>query len=355
MSSSNFSSLLSLPVRAGTRTIKSHLSTRAVGLGKLPVLITRTNTLASLDAPRVTNITVSAHKLSISTLPVSKAQEEPEAGVYKTLDSTTRFAIIVPLSVSRAHVLPFQPPNEQDPTPVVPTSTRPKGSITVQRLGMQTPSPPWAVRHMLTRGSGRFSLMSLPEFHRPASERLAVRYVEGRSEVVAAACPKLVCHGGQTLDTDLVPEQLKTFKHLVAERIRPRHTESMDPLKLAIHNNLARLITSSSLPRHQVERPSVAKAPKSKDNQRMRRTRPALQPLDIDAARAYMSINPTSDSPPESPGPVTPADGTTAATQTSKEPRIAKHKVEVSARSSKRGIGHRVHSKGSRARMGRRF
>ncbi|KAG9073539.1 hypothetical protein FS749_015029 [Ceratobasidium sp. UAMH 11750] len=192
MSSDKFSTLLSLPVKAGTRTTKSRLSTRAVGLGKLPMLITRTSTLASLDAPRVTNITVSAHKLSISTLPVSKAQEEPEAGVYKTLDSTTRFAIIVPLSVSRAHVLPFQPSNEQIPIPVVPTPTRPKHSITVQRLGTQTPSPPWAVRHMLTRGGGRFSLMSLPDFHRPASERLAVQYAVGRSEVVAAGKPSML-------------------------------------------------------------------------------------------------------------------------------------------------------------------
>ncbi|KAG9090599.1 hypothetical protein FS749_000442 [Ceratobasidium sp. UAMH 11750] len=254
-----------------------------------------------------------------------------------------------------AHVLPFQLSDEQTQIPVVPTPTRPKHSITVQRLGTQTPSPPWAVRHMLTRGGGRFSLMSLLDFHRPASERLAVQYVEGESEVIAAACPKPVCHGGQTVDTNLVPEQLKTFKHLVEERIRPRHMESMDPLKLAIHNNLARLITPSSIPRHQVERSSIARAPELKGSQRMRRTRPALPPLDIDAARAYTSTNPTSDSPPESPGPVTPADGTTGATQTTKEPQIAKQKVEVLAKSSKRGIAHRVHSKGSRARMSRRI
>ncbi|KAG8683703.1 hypothetical protein FRC08_014125, partial [Ceratobasidium sp. 394] len=306
MSSSDFSSLLSLPVKAGVHTTKSRLSTRAIALGKLPMLIARTNTLASLDPPSVTESTVSAHKLSISIVPVSKTREEPETSVYKTLDSTTRFAIIVPLSVSRAHVLPFQLSDEQTQIPVVPTPTRPKHSITVQRLGTQTPSPPWAVRHMLTRGGGRFSLMSLLDFHRPASERLAVQYVEGESEVIAAACPKPVCHGGQTVDTNLVPEQLKTFKHLVEERIRPRHMESMDPLKLAIHNNLARLITPSSIPRHQVERSSIARAPELKGSQRMRRTRPALPPLDIDAARAYTSTNPTSDSPPESPGPVTP-------------------------------------------------
>ncbi|KAG8744465.1 hypothetical protein FRC10_010135 [Ceratobasidium sp. 414] len=255
----------------------------------------------------------------MSTVPVPEALEEPGTGVYQMPESTPT---IVPLSLSRglaAHVLPSQPSNEQDSIPVTPTPTHPKRSITIQRLGMQTPSPPWAVRHMLTRGGGRFSLVDLSDFHRPASERLAVQYVEGENDIVAAVGPKPVfggVHRRQMLDTDLAPGQLRTFKHLVTVRLR--HLESMDPLKLAIHNNLTRLITSSSRPGRQVGSSSVTKTPKSKSRQVIRRTHPILPPLDTDAARAYMSTNPTSDSPPESPGPATPTDETTGATRTFK-------------------------------------
>ncbi|KAG8704295.1 hypothetical protein FRC08_002305 [Ceratobasidium sp. 394] len=337
MSSSNFNSLLSLP---GTHATKPRLSRRL-----LPRLITTINAVASLDIPRVTAITVGAQKLSISIFPASKAPEKPEADVYQTLPSPTRFAIIVPPSVSRAYVLPSHAPNKQDPISVVPP-TRPRRSITVQRLGVQTPSPPWAIRHMLTRGGGRFSLMSLPEFHRPASERLAVQYVEGKGDAVAPADLKFVykgTHTRQTLEADLAPEQLKTFKYLVAERTSLHRLEAMDPLKLAVHNNLARVIVASSHPGHH-----------KPNGQRMRRTRPNLPRLDVDAARAYTSTNPTSDSPPESPGPVTPADLTTVTTRTSKEPRIAKDRA-VPSKSSRKGVVHRVHSKGSKARLSRRF
>ncbi|KAG8699935.1 hypothetical protein FRC08_005023 [Ceratobasidium sp. 394] len=348
MSSSNFNSLLSLP---GTHATKSRLSRRSI-----PRLITTISTAASLDMPRVTAITVGAQKLSISIFPVSKAPEKPDADVYQTLPSPTRFAIIVPPSVSRAYVLPSHTPNKQDPTSVVPIPTRPRGSITIQRLGMQTPSPPWAVRHMLTRDGGRFSLMSLPEFHRPASERLAVQYLEGKGEVVAPVGLKPIYKGTPTrqmLDADLTPEQLKTFKYLVAERTRLHCLEATDPLKLAVHNNLAHVIVASSHPRQQVERPIVTKASKP-NGQRVRRTRPILSPLDVDAARAYTLTNPTSDSPPESPGPATPGDLVTGTTRTSKEPHIAKDRA-VPSKPSKKGVVHRVHSKGSKARLSRRF
>ncbi|KAG9083024.1 hypothetical protein FRC06_004721 [Ceratobasidium sp. 370] len=174
----NFSSLRPLPIKAG----------RFIELGKLPGLITITNTTANPDAPRVTKITVGAHSLSTSTVPEPKVPEESGVGVYQTLESTTCSATDVPLSVSRglvAHAPPLKWSNNRDPIPVVSTPARPKRSITVQRLGMQTPTPPWAIDHMLTRGGGRFSLMSLPEFHRPASKRLAVQYVEDESDVAA--------------------------------------------------------------------------------------------------------------------------------------------------------------------------
>ncbi|KAG8738070.1 hypothetical protein FRC10_007315 [Ceratobasidium sp. 414] len=196
--------------------------------------------------------------------------------------------------------------------------------------------------------------MSLADFHRPASERLAVQHVEGKGDVVPAVCLKLVrkgTHTRQTVDAELAPEQLKTFKYLVTENTRLHHLESMAPLKLAVHNNLARALAVSSCHRHQVGN----SASKPKSSQHMRRTRPILLPLDTDAARAYTSTNPGSDSPPDSPGPATPADEAAGTARAPKGFRIAQDKAAVSPKPLKKGVMYRVHSKGSKARLSRRF
>ncbi|KAG9080679.1 hypothetical protein FRC06_006282 [Ceratobasidium sp. 370] len=269
MSPSNFNSLPYLPEKHAT---KPRLFSRLIGLGKLPRLITTTNTVAGPDAPRITAVTVGAQKLSISIIPVSKAPEEPETGVYQTLESATRFAIIVPPSVSRVNL------------------------------------------KLVHKGT----------------------------------------HVRHTLNADLAPERLETFKYLVVERTRPHRLESMDPLKLAVHNNLARAIAALSRP-GQVGNSPAANVLKPTGSQRMRRTRPVLPPLDTDAARAYTSTSPASDSPPESPGPTTPADETTGATRASKEPRNAKEKAVVPSKPLRKGVAHRAHSRGSKVRLCRRF
>ncbi|KAG9082477.1 hypothetical protein FRC07_014192 [Ceratobasidium sp. 392] len=228
---------------------------------------------------------------------------------------------------------------------------RPKRSVTIQRLGMQTPSPPRAVQYMATRGGGRFSVMNLPEFHRPAEKRLAVQYAEAEGDVAAVISKN--AHKGhhtrQSSNANLAPERLSTFKRLIVERTRPRHLESMDPLKLAVHNNLARTITASR--RLQTRTPSVVEISKPTSTQRMRRMNTSLAPIDTDAARAYVSTDPVSDSPLDSPGPVTPVD---EITKISGGSHMDRSKVSR-AKASKKGGVYQVHSKGkAKARMSRR-
>ncbi|KAG9082361.1 hypothetical protein FRC07_014234 [Ceratobasidium sp. 392] len=225
---------------------------------------------------------------------------------------------------------------------------RPKRSVTIQRLGMQTPSPPRAVQYMATRGGGRFNIMNLPEFHRPAEKRLAVQYTEGEGDV-AAVIPKPMhkeYYTRQLFNTNLAPERLSTFKRLVVERTR--YLESMDPLKLAVHNNLARIITASR--RLQIRTPSVVETSKPISSQRMRRMNSSLAPIDTDAARAYISTGPVTDSPMDSPGPVTPVDETT---QISRGSQMERGKTSRTKASKKGGV-HQVHSKvKAKARMSR--
>ncbi|KAG9119894.1 hypothetical protein FRC07_004858, partial [Ceratobasidium sp. 392] len=94
---------LSLPVTAaGKRASRMRLSSVPIGPGKLPKLITTANVAAGLDVPRVMAVTIEAHKSCIRTLAVGCDLSKPEAGVYRTSSSATRFAIIVPMSASKA-------------------------------------------------------------------------------------------------------------------------------------------------------------------------------------------------------------------------------------------------------------
>ncbi|KAG8694119.1 hypothetical protein FRC09_010051 [Ceratobasidium sp. 395] len=350
MSITTFSPL-SLSVTAGKRASKSRVSPKLIGAGKLPKLITMANLVASVDVPGVTAVTVQAHKswIHAPAVPCASANE-PEPGVYKTFPSATRFAIIVPLSASKA---PYKPFVERSPDLATdPSSPHPRRSVTVQRLGEQTPSHPDTICYMSTRGGGRFSLMSRPELHRPASERLAARYVECEGDMVANDDLELTHQGlcvKQPLGVDPAPEKLVAIKSLVAKRLHPHDLELMDPLKLAMHNNLAHMATTSSRPRKQDA--SVTKTSKPNSAQPMRRAKVNLKPLDTEVARAYIPTDPATDSPLESPSPVTPTDEAT-----SRRRRTLKDKGIAPGGSSKRGSARQVNLKGrSKVRMGHRF
>ncbi|KAG8759428.1 hypothetical protein FRC12_009761 [Ceratobasidium sp. 428] len=347
MSITTFSPL-SLSVTAGKRASKSRISSKLTGAGKLPKLITMANLAANVDVPGVTAVTAQAHKSWIHAPAVPcPSVNEPEPGVYKTFPSATRFAIIVPLSASKA---PYEPSVKSSSEDV--SSPRPRRSITVQRLGKQTPSHPNTIHYMSIRGGGRFSLTSRPELHRPASERLAARYVECEGDMVANDDLKLAHQGlcvKQPLGVDSAPEKLVAIKSLIAKRLHAHDLELMDPLKLAMHNNLARMATTSSRPQKQDA--SVTKTSKPNSAQRMRRTKVNLKPLDTEVARAYVPTDPATDSPLESPSPVTPTDEATSSRH-----RTLKGKGIVPSGSSKRGGARQVHLKGtSKVRMGHRF
>ncbi|KAG9078750.1 hypothetical protein FS749_009190 [Ceratobasidium sp. UAMH 11750] len=88
----------------------------------------------------------------------------------------------------------------------------------------------------------------------------------------------------------------------------------MDPLKRAVHNSLARVVDLTvtrrapkepKRPRNHTRSSSNTSSFKLDDGGYLRRTRPTVRPLDLDAARAF---HPPTDSPPESPGPTTPVD-----------------------------------------------
>ncbi|KAG8716375.1 hypothetical protein FRC09_015847 [Ceratobasidium sp. 395] len=230
----------------------------------------------------------------------------------------------------------------------------PKPGITVQRLGLpyMTPSPPRFIRWMLTRGEGRFRPIDIC---RPGWQRLAVQYTEGcditdndetgepwspRFTTCKVPSPHLSASGSpveadvvdelglnlisqrlrarHTFDSDFDPEQLQAFERLVAKRIRTGHLDSMGPLRQAVHNSLARVVDLKAAKRdHTNTRKRTRNHSRSSSNtssfkleegQRLRRTRPTVRPLDVVAARAYDSAPPT-DSPPESPGPTTPVEG----------------------------------------------
>ncbi|KAG9085327.1 hypothetical protein FRC06_003657 [Ceratobasidium sp. 370] len=201
-------------------------------------------------------------------------------GVYWTLESATRFAIIVPQSASKA---PFKPSSERDSPTAFSTPTSPQRNVAAQRLGMRTPSP-WAIRHMPTRGGDRFSLANLDELYRPASKRFAAHYIGGDADVVDEH--DVVSQRSHIKHTKPVPKQLKAFECLVARRIPPHRLELMDPLKLAVHDNLARTTDAPSRPNHPPPRsPLAADTSKPKSDQRTRRARPTLPLLNMDAAR----------------------------------------------------------------------
>ncbi|KAG8738542.1 hypothetical protein FRC10_006746 [Ceratobasidium sp. 414] len=334
MSSINSSPLPPLPVQAG-----NHLPSRPI---KLPRLITRAAG-SHADMPRVTAVTVDAHRSSAHILPTPHVPAKPETAVYQTLQSATRFAIIIPLSIQTAS---FQPLVEKHTgIAVVRSSPRLKRGITIQRLGMQTPSPPWAVRYMSTRGGGRFSLMSRVEFHRPASERLAVQHMEGNDE-----CLNVMPQGTRTehtFDNEFAPEKLKVIKYLVAQRISPHRLETMEPLKQALHNVLARAVSLKAPTRTSIQpkrrvRDSRPGSAKPESSQHMRRTRPAIAPLDMDAVHSYKSTNSITESPPESPGPKTPTDDPAVSRKDSKEACTSKDKVVASSKSRQKVVGSSV-------------
>ncbi|KAG9122858.1 hypothetical protein FRC07_000588 [Ceratobasidium sp. 392] len=341
---------LSLCVAASDGTTKSGFSSVSNGSVGLPKLMTMSGATTSLDLPRVTAVTVQAYKSSVRILSRFCAPKQSEISVYQTLDSTTRFAIIVPLSASKA----YEASTEQNiNVNVLDNPPRPKRGATVQRLGMQTPSPAWAIDYMSTRGGGRFSRMNRAKIHLPTSKRLALQEMESKDRIAAAAGPEPACQGSRTKrtrDNEVASEQFTTFKRLVAERTRPRCLESMGPLRLAVHNNLTRSIAISSNSGCSVGRNPAEKASKSKGGHRMRRMTPNIAPLDTGVTRAYMPVEPGMDSPPESPGPVTPVDEAT-----NKDSCIAKDRPMVSTKSSQ-GAAHQVHLKGrAKAWMSRRF
>ncbi|KAG9124380.1 adenylosuccinase ade13 [Ceratobasidium sp. 392] len=330
---------LSRPASADDHTTKPCFSSAYLKLVSLPKLVVMASTTTGPDVPNVTAVTVQAHKSLVRITPRTCAPKQPETGVYQTLDSSTRFTIIVPLSASK--VL-YEASTERDANAaVVDTPPRPKRSITVQRLGMQAPSPAWAVDYMSTRGGGRFSLMTRAELHRPASERLAMQETENDCITVTTDLGPMY-QGPSTKrnhDNDVASDQWTTFKRLIAKRT-PCHPESMDPLRLAVHNNPARTIVAPSNPGRSVRRPSVAKARELTGGQRVRRMTATLAPLDTEVVRAYMPANPATDSPPESPGPVTPVDGATP-----KGSHITMNKVTAHIKLSKKAVVHQVHAK----------
>ncbi|KAG9124960.1 hypothetical protein FRC07_009552 [Ceratobasidium sp. 392] len=229
----------------------------------------------------------------------------------------------------------------------------PRRCITIDRVGYMTPSPPRFIRWMWTRGGGRFRPIDIC---RPGWERLAVQYAEGcditdndetgepwspcltsnkpvspnvASGLKSSAEADIVDELGlnlvsqryrmrHTFDSDFVPEQLQAFERLVAKRIRGGRLDSMHPLKQAVHNSLARVVNLKTTKKeHTSTRKRIRKHSRSssnessfklEDGQRLRRTRPSVRPLDVDAARAY-AVAPLTDSPPESPGPTTPVEG----------------------------------------------
>ncbi|KAG9126567.1 hypothetical protein FRC07_002940 [Ceratobasidium sp. 392] len=299
-----------------------------IGTRRLPNLISMIRVVANPDAPRVTAVTVQGHKPCICALPVTDASTELEAGVYWTPSPG-------------APVVPRMTPTDNS-ADVPAVSSRVKRSITIQRLGMQTPSPPMAVQFMSTRGGGRFSVTCLPEFYRPAEERFTVQYAEYQG-IVVGEHQSIVPYGGlrsKALERDPVPQpqQLRRFKHLIAKRTYSRYMKSMDPLNRAIHNNLAYsmdLKAISDPPRGRA-RSCKRIGPKSECSLRMRRDCPAIVPLNMDAVCAYKSVNPMTDSPPDSPGPITPVEDITDVTKNPKE-------IATSANNSKtmwKGVGY---------------
>ncbi|KAG9083381.1 hypothetical protein FRC06_004558 [Ceratobasidium sp. 370] len=288
MSPRNRNSLLSRPVKAGIHTLRSYPFARYIRSRNLPSLITSADTVSHAESIQAESFQLLSEK-------------------------HTDMAVVC------------SPP-------------RPKHAITVQRLGMQTPSPPWAVRYMSTRGGGRFSLMSRMEFHRPASERLAAQDMEGE---FPNAVPQET-HTGHTLDTRFAPEQLKVVKRLVAARISRRHLKTMAPLKQALHNALARamvlkVLTGVSIrPKRHLRNSGIGFA-KSEGEQRMRRTRPTVAPLNMDAVHACGSANPLTDSPPDSPGPHTPTDDIDATREGSGEADTSGEKTVAPSKSKAEG------------------
>ncbi|KAG9124085.1 hypothetical protein FRC07_012901 [Ceratobasidium sp. 392] len=345
-------SSLPRPVAADKCITKSRLSSDPTGTVGLPNLIAVSSTMTSLDVPRVTAVTVQAHKPSAHILPGLCAPKQSETSVYRTLDSTTRFAIIVPLSASKATYEASIEPNTD--VIVLGAPPRPKRSVTIQRLGVQTSLPAWAIDYTLTRSGGRFSLMSRAELRRPASERLAVQEMESEDRIAVTTGLEPTyqgLHTKRTRDNKFASEEFTTFKRLVSERTRPRHLELMGPLRLAVHNNLTRSIAILNNSGRPIKGTPSSKDSKSMSSHRMRRMTPTLASLNTEVARACMVVDPETGSPLESPELVTPVDETTI-----KERCTTKDKSTVPIKSPKKGVAHRVRSKGrSKARMSHRF
>ncbi|KAG8682273.1 hypothetical protein FRC09_016881 [Ceratobasidium sp. 395] len=127
---------------AGKSTSSSRLPSASSIAVKLPRLIVTAKATGCPDVPKVTEITVRANEPSIRISPISCTLKEPEACAYQTLPSATRFSIIVPLSASKA---PYEPSVKEGTDKVAVLVFSPKRCITIQRLGMQTPSPAWAI------------------------------------------------------------------------------------------------------------------------------------------------------------------------------------------------------------------
>ncbi|KAG9102991.1 hypothetical protein FRC06_000567 [Ceratobasidium sp. 370] len=230
-------------------------------------------------------------------------------GAYGSLGSPKTMAVTV-----QASTLMDRPSGERGVGAVTSTSVYPKPSITVQRLSCMTPSPPRFIHWISARGGGRFRPIDVC---RPGWQRLAVQYAEGCD--ITDNGLNLVSRRTRikhTFDSDFAPEQLMEFERLVAKRIRAGRLDSMQPLKQAVHNSLARVVDlkaarrehtgTSKRSRNHTRSISNAGSFKLDDGLRLRRTRPTIRPLDLNATRAS---HPPTDSPPESPGPTTPVDG----------------------------------------------
>ncbi|KAG8767683.1 hypothetical protein FRC12_006110 [Ceratobasidium sp. 428] len=304
----------SLRVTTGQDATKSRLSSVPPTTGTAPRMIVSASGPADPDPPRITAVTAQVHTDLSVCISLSHASTRSEAGVHWTLQSSTRFMNIVPLSSSKTT---YEPAAEQNINVAGPSLLRPKRSTTVQRLGLQTPSPPKAVQYMAARGGGRFSLVDLPEFHHPVSERFATQLVEHAGNVVG----EYQASASREPIIGAAPQQSRILERLVAEHTHPRCLKSMDPLKLAVHNSLVCVMNfkaTPSPPRTRVHGFSRKHPPKSEGSRHKHRSRPAVAPLDMDAVHAYNSTNPLANSPPESPGPITPASDSTGTVESSR-------------------------------------
>ncbi|KAG8721805.1 hypothetical protein FRC09_007341 [Ceratobasidium sp. 395] len=309
-----FVSSFSLRVTTGQGASKSRLSSVPPTSGAAPRMIVSASGPANPDPPRITAITAQVRTDLSVCVSLSHASTKSEAGVHWTLQSSTRFMNTAPLSSSKTT---YEPAAEQVINVAGPSLFRPKRSITVQRLGLQTPSPPKAIQYMAARGGGRFSLVDLLEFHHPVSERFATQHVEHAGNVVGEYQTSA---SREEPIIQVAPQQSRILKRLVTEHTHPRCLKSMDPLKLAVHNNLVcvmNLKATPSPPRTRVHSFPRKHLPKPEGSRHKHRSRPAVAPLDMDAVRAYNSTNPLADSPPESPGPITPASDSTGTMESS--------------------------------------